>query len=57
MTGYLRKPNTFDELLVETTTDGQDVATFFGQSYDTNRFSFQGAGFVGNGSFVVILGI
>lgn len=53
MTSYTRKPNTFDELLIESTTDYQDVATFFGQSYNANLFALNGAGWIQPGLFVV----
>jgi len=55
MTSYARKPNTFDELLIGSTTDFDDISTFFGQSYDTNRFSLGGAGFLSPGSFAIVV--
>ena len=54
---YVRKPNAFDELLVETSTTYEDVADLVGQAYDANRFSLQGAGWIGNGSFGLTVGL
>jgi hypothetical protein len=56
MTSYHRKPTTFDELQVQSTTDHQDVQAFFGESYNYNRLSIIGAGFVGTDFFAIIIG-
>jgi hypothetical protein len=55
MTGYVRKSNTFEELQLTATTTPQQVRTFFGESYDSIRFSLSFVGRDEGGNFVLIL--
>lgn len=55
MTGYVRKPNTFDELQIQSSTDHADIAALFGESYNPTRFNILGSGFIGVDFFTVIL--
>ena len=55
MVSYVRKPNTFDELLVQSSLTPEEIAAFFGSSYDANRFAFDNAGQLSGGEYVAIL--
>ncbi len=55
MTHYVRRPNTFDELAITSSTTVSDVTTFFGQTYDANRFSLNFVGLNSPGNFVLVL--
>ncbi|ANN16230.1 hypothetical protein SD37_11640 [Amycolatopsis orientalis] len=55
MTGYVRKSTTFDELHLTPSTTPQEVRAFFGESYDSIRFSLNFVGRDEAGNFVVIL--
>ncbi|WP_284740291.1 hypothetical protein [Amycolatopsis sp. RTGN1] len=55
MTSYIRTPNTFDELQMTTSTTPEGVQTFFGESYDSNRFSLNYVGQNSPGNFILLL--
>ncbi|MEU3624983.1 hypothetical protein BS329_36645 [Amycolatopsis coloradensis] len=55
VTGYVRKPTTFEELLLSTTTTPQDVRAFFGETHDANRFSLSFVGRDEAANFILVL--